>query len=614
MFGSSVTKMFILLLQVEQIQAQWVATNRDLSHDLTRAIEDNAALSEEIILLRNTIADKNARIEALSKEKERIRKKGIAIGCQTDWLADCPVCSPKSAKNTSTTPFTGGPGPPALKSPPAAITPPPSVHASGATDGFVPSVSVQALRKNFSEPKAYELPVRRNSAFSGGVKSPPPAENVRNSIAVQQPASSDISGSRTATSAQQLPQPSRSSLMAVFQKEDAQSPKPVSTNSAASANASATAVAQKPAESIAKSSRSSITFRTNNLDFSASNPQLTRRVSGGKELVPSSEAQTVTKEDQALSSSASAVGRVEGPVEVVTTMKESDSSSHLRAPSADDLTKTYPQNNVFDMSEILDRNDKATKGSIFRNILPRRLSNEGNGNVSKSSQQHLQQLSAAFNGENGGRKSLVSSLLAHKSSFMKQQRDLQPAAPLQSTAFSTSFINSIPKLPSEDGSLKFRGSDSPTESADSSLAPESKAVIPEIQLPIQNEEIQAEVVVVTAPKLKKGFLLKQAQTGIIKQWSQRYFVLDCGVLSYYDSASAYTASSEATSKGRPVSKGKEGFSLRGYEIISKEGKSLVSLTKDKQTLHLDIRPDHERIEWVKSLQEHIRFMSQQQQQ
>lgn len=38
---------------------------------------------------------------------------------------------------------------------------------------------------------------------------------------------------------------------------------------------------------------------------------------------------------------------------------------------------------------------------------------------------------------------------------------------------------------------------------------------------------------VAAPPLKRGWLRKQARSGLVKNWQVRYFVLNQGKLSYY---------------------------------------------------------------------------------
>ncbi len=37
----------------------------------------------------------------------------------------------------------------------------------------------------------------------------------------------------------------------------------------------------------------------------------------------------------------------------------------------------------------------------------------------------------------------------------------------------------------------------------------------------------------SSPKVHKGFLKKQARSGIIKSWNTRYFVINNGVIYYY---------------------------------------------------------------------------------
>lgn len=113
-------------------------------------------------------------------------------------------------------------------------------------------------------------------------------------------------------------------------------------------------------------------------------------------------------------------------------------------------------------------------------------------------------------------------------------------------------------------------------------------------------------------------MLKQAHSGLglLKHWQQRHFLLDCGVLAYFDSAAALAAhcDGQAAVGGKGLlSKGKEGIPLRGHEVLLREGRSVISLVKDgKQVLQLDVKADAERRDWVAALKEHALFLSVQQ--
>lgn len=106
--------------------------------------------------------------------------------------------------------------------------------------------------------------------------------------------------------------------------------------------------------------------------------------------------------------------------------------------------------------------------------------------------------------------------------------------------------------------------------------------------------------VIKPPQTKTGFLLKQGRDGFIRIWNNRYFVLNNGTLSYFESSSAASSSN----------RGKGVMCLKGIDIICKEGKSVILLTsggKGDRDLQLDIRSPSEKLAWINSLRLHIAY-------
>jgi len=49
-----------------------------------------------------------------------------------------------------------------------------------------------------------------------------------------------------------------------------------------------------------------------------------------------------------------------------------------------------------------------------------------------------------------------------------------------------------------------------------------------------DEEIEGYDIDTSRNKVKKGWLKKQGRSGFLKSWTERYFVLNSGTLSYYE--------------------------------------------------------------------------------
>jgi hypothetical protein len=108
-------------------------------------------------------------------------------------------------------------------------------------------------------------------------------------------------------------------------------------------------------------------------------------------------------------------------------------------------------------------------------------------------------------------------------------------------------------------------------------------------------------VVLVEPPLKKGMILKQGH--VVKNWKSRFFVLEKGVLTYFESQTA----------NPPYGNNKKGeVILKGLTIeVKKTFVYLNSMQENKNSvaLLLDIKYPNERDEWVEAIQSHIDYIN-----
>lgn len=111
--------------------------------------------------------------------------------------------------------------------------------------------------------------------------------------------------------------------------------------------------------------------------------------------------------------------------------------------------------------------------------------------------------------------------------------------------------------------------------------------------------------IATLPPLKKGFILKEGH--MIKNWKNRFFVLDAGTLTYYES-STDTYPFGVRKKGEMLLKGTALKTDRNIIYITYEGPS-VSGREGLTSLTLEIRYPTEREEWCQAIRSHISYIN-----
>eukprot|EP00128_Syssomonas_multiformis_P009438 Colp12_sorted_trinity150504_noHs@8430 len=111
--------------------------------------------------------------------------------------------------------------------------------------------------------------------------------------------------------------------------------------------------------------------------------------------------------------------------------------------------------------------------------------------------------------------------------------------------------------------------------------------------------------IATLPPLKKGFILKEGH--MIKNWKNRFFVLDAGTLTYYES-STDTYPFGVRKKGEMLLKNTTLKTDRNIIYITYEGPS-VSGREGLTSLTLEIRYPTEREEWSQAIRSHIAYIN-----
>jgi hypothetical protein len=106
------------------------------------------------------------------------------------------------------------------------------------------------------------------------------------------------------------------------------------------------------------------------------------------------------------------------------------------------------------------------------------------------------------------------------------------------------------------------------------------------------------------PPLKKGFILKEGH--LVKNWKNRFFVLDAGVMTYYESSTdkppyGVNKKGEIFLRGTTAKVDKNTITVQyDGDVTSREG-----LAK----LVLEIRYPTEREEWFQAIRQHVIYSS-----
>jgi hypothetical protein len=108
------------------------------------------------------------------------------------------------------------------------------------------------------------------------------------------------------------------------------------------------------------------------------------------------------------------------------------------------------------------------------------------------------------------------------------------------------------------------------------------------------------------PPLKKGFILKEGH--LVKNWKNRFFVLDGGVMTYYESSTDKPPYG-VNKKGEIILKGAKAKVEKNIITISHVGDAAAK--GGQETLTLEIRYPTEKEEWFEAITSHIVYYSAQ---
>lgn len=111
--------------------------------------------------------------------------------------------------------------------------------------------------------------------------------------------------------------------------------------------------------------------------------------------------------------------------------------------------------------------------------------------------------------------------------------------------------------------------------------------------------------IATLPPLKKGFILKEGH--MIKNWRNRFFVLDAGILTYYESSTdsypyGVTKKGEMLLKDATLKVDRNIIYIQHEQRSSGKGEGLSNLT-------LEIRYPTEKEEWCAAIRSHIAYIN-----
>lgn len=98
------------------------------------------------------------------------------------------------------------------------------------------------------------------------------------------------------------------------------------------------------------------------------------------------------------------------------------------------------------------------------------------------------------------------------------------------------------------------------------------------------------------PPLRKGYMLKKGQ--IVKNWKNRYFVLEAGVLKYYE---------ESTKKYPFGNRLKGEIPLKNMQVVLQQPRIYLNHKDGSNRLELEIPNTLDRVDWCTAIKRHIEY-------
>lgn len=121
--------------------------------------------------------------------------------------------------------------------------------------------------------------------------------------------------------------------------------------------------------------------------------------------------------------------------------------------------------------------------------------------------------------------------------------------------------------------------------------------------------IEALKTLINIPSIKTGMLKKQGH--LIKNWKSRYFILNYGVMCYYESNAAEKTGGKEQPKGKIVLKNASVAVVLSDEITGKQLSAteyrIQVIDQENNKLLLEMKSIQERKEWFDAIKKHIEY-------
>lgn len=126
---------------------------------------------------------------------------------------------------------------------------------------------------------------------------------------------------------------------------------------------------------------------------------------------------------------------------------------------------------------------------------------------------------------------------------------------------------------------------------------------------IKLHHIEALKILINIPSMKTGFLKKQGH--VVKNWKMRYFILNYGVIAYYENNNTEKNGVKEAPKGKVVLKNATVSVVLTDEVTGKQLSStdfrLQVVDQENNKLLMQMKNSQERKEWFDAIKKHIEY-------
>jgi type IV secretory pathway VirB10-like protein len=125
---------------------------------------------------------------------------------------------------------------------------------------------------------------------------------------------------------------------------------------------------------------------------------------------------------------------------------------------------------------------------------------------------------------------------------------------------------------------------------------------PQATAPLPPPPVAPAEVLPVLPVERRGWLKKEARKGFLRNWKSRYFVLDQGLLTYYENSATQPPYGQSE-RGKTL--------LVGAKVEQKGATNLLIRFENKEDRDLQVQAADAKdcTEWLQALQSHIRFVN-----